>query len=211
MMETARPLTARQLNRATLARQLLLERQRLDVVEAVRRIGRAPGAGGRPPRTSRSGTGSRTSTRPTWTPPSPTRPIVKAQLMRITLHAVAADDYPAFHEAMQPTLRGARLYDRRFKGEGVSIADTEALVPDLLEFTASPRTEPRGRGVARGPLRRARSHASGGRCGSTARSSTRRPAGRGRSGRGPSYVGARDPGSPGGRRGIGAVARPAAT
>ena len=31
--------------------------------------------------------------------------IVKAQLMRITLHAVAADDYPAIHEAMQRTLR----------------------------------------------------------------------------------------------------------
>ncbi len=66
--------------------------------------------------------------------------VVKAQLLRITLHAAAADDYPAFHEAMEPTLRGARLYDRRFRSEGVSIDDTMALVPDLLEFTATPRT-----------------------------------------------------------------------
>ncbi|HEY4634540.1 MAG TPA: winged helix DNA-binding domain-containing protein, partial [Candidatus Limnocylindrales bacterium] len=48
-------------------------------------------------------------------------------------------DYPAFHEAMQSTLRAARLNDRRFRGEGVSIADTEALVPDLLTFTATLR------------------------------------------------------------------------
>jgi len=59
--------------------------------------------------------------------------------MRITLHAVTAADYPAFHEAMQRTLRAARLHDRRFTNDGVSIPDTEALVPDLLEYTSSPR------------------------------------------------------------------------
>jgi hypothetical protein len=59
--------------------------------------------------------------------------------MRITLHAVAAADYPDFREAMQRTLRAARLYDRRFKDEGVSIEDTDALIPELLDFTASPR------------------------------------------------------------------------
>ena len=59
--------------------------------------------------------------------------------MRITLHAVAADDYPAFHQAMQRTLRAARLHDRRFTSEGVSIEDTDALIPDLLDFTTSPR------------------------------------------------------------------------
>ena len=50
-----------------------------------------------------------------------------------------ADDYPPLHEAMEPTLRAARLYDRRFRTEGVSIEDTVALVPDLLDFAASPR------------------------------------------------------------------------
>ena len=43
---------------------------------------------------------------------------------------------------MQGTLRAARLYDRRFRSEGVSIEDTDALIPDLLEFTATPRTNP---------------------------------------------------------------------
>src|SRR6185295_4283421 len=65
--------------------------------------------------------------------------VVKAQLFRITLHAVVAADYPAFHEAMERTLRGARLYDRRFRSEGVSIEDTMAIVPDLLAFAAIPR------------------------------------------------------------------------
>jgi hypothetical protein len=59
--------------------------------------------------------------------------------MRITLHAVAASDYPAFHEAMVPTLRAARLYDRRFTAEGVSIEEVDALTPDLLALTAEPR------------------------------------------------------------------------
>ncbi|PSL52773.1 hypothetical protein B0I31_11160 [Saccharothrix carnea] len=34
---------------------------------------------------------------------------MKATLLRITLHVVHADDYPALHTAMRPTLRGARL------------------------------------------------------------------------------------------------------
>src|SRR5689334_18598110 len=132
------PLTARQLNRATLGRQLLLDRRTCTPVEAMGNVVALQ----------------------SQEPPSPyialwnringfdaaaldqafaTHAIVKAQLMRITLHAVAAADYPAFHEAMVPTLRAARLYDRRFTAEGVSIDEVEALTPDLLEFTAKPR------------------------------------------------------------------------
>jgi hypothetical protein len=131
-------LTARQLNRATLARQLLLRREPLDVTSAVQRIVALQAQEAASPYVA------------LWNRVAPFDPadldaafadqaIVKAQLMRITLHAVAADDYPALHEAMQPTLRSARLHDRRFKSEGISIPDTEALVPDLLEFTATPR------------------------------------------------------------------------
>jgi hypothetical protein len=40
---------------------------------------------------------------------------------------------------VQPTLRAARFDDRRFTGEGVSVDDALALVPELLEFTARPR------------------------------------------------------------------------
>ncbi len=132
-------LTLRRLNRATLARQRLLRREPGTAVEGVRSavVLQAQEA------------------------PSPylalwnrleafdpaeldrafaSQAVVKTQLFRITLHAVAAEDYPAFHEAMQVTLRSARLHDRRFRGDGVSIEATEALIPELRAFTTEPRT-----------------------------------------------------------------------
>ena len=66
--------------------------------------------------------------------------IVKATLLRVTLHAVAADDYAAFHDAMQPTLRGARLHDGRFRRTGLTPADADALVPKALAFATEPKT-----------------------------------------------------------------------
>ncbi|MCJ7711998.1 MAG: winged helix DNA-binding domain-containing protein [Chloroflexi bacterium] len=131
-------LTARQLNQATLARQLLLRREAVDVVEAVRRV---VALQAQEPASPYVALWNRVDG---FDPAEldvafASQAIVKAQLMRITLHAVMAGDYPPFHEAMQHTLRAARLHDRRFKNEGVSIPDTDALVPDLLEFTSSPR------------------------------------------------------------------------
>jgi Winged helix DNA-binding domain len=66
--------------------------------------------------------------------------VVKATLMRITLHAVHAEDYPEFHNVMLPHLRGARLLDRRFTATGLSVDDADALLPRLAEFVARPRT-----------------------------------------------------------------------
>ncbi len=60
--------------------------------------------------------------------------------MRITLHAVHAGDYQAFREAMEPTLRAARLNDNRFRVSGLTVADVHALIPDLLAYTDRPRT-----------------------------------------------------------------------
>jgi len=68
------------------------------------------------------------------------RSVVKATLLRITLHAVHADDWPGFHNAMVPTLRAARLLDRRFRNTGLSIADADRLIPHLAEFAVRPRT-----------------------------------------------------------------------
>jgi hypothetical protein len=131
-------LTPRGLNRATLARQMLLEREPLGVVESFGRVMAVQAQ----------------------EPPSPylalwnrladfdaeeldrafaSQAVVKTQLMRVTLHAVAAVDYPAFHEAVQPLLRAARLHDRRFADEGLSIDEAIRLIPDLVEFTATPR------------------------------------------------------------------------
>ncbi|SFG46627.1 winged helix DNA-binding domain-containing protein [Streptomyces mirabilis] len=132
-------LTARQLTLATLDRQLLLERQRLEVAEAVRRV----------------------CALQAQTPASPylalwnrvqdfapedldaafaDRRIVKATLMRITLHAVHAEDYEPYRAAMLSTLRASRLYDRRFTATGMTPTDADALLPELAGFLARPRS-----------------------------------------------------------------------
>jgi hypothetical protein len=66
--------------------------------------------------------------------------VVKAPLLRITLHAVAAEDRAPFHRAMTPTLRAARLNDRRFRASGLSVADADVLVPHVLAFARRPRS-----------------------------------------------------------------------
>jgi hypothetical protein len=133
-------LTARQLNRATLGRQLLLRREPLDVVDAVRRVVALQAQEAASPYLA------------LWNRLATFDPagldaafadltVVKASLIRLTLHAVHAEDYPAFHNAMLSSLRASRLYDRRYTTSGLSIADADALLPHLLEFVARPRSK----------------------------------------------------------------------
>ncbi|GKQ34238.1 winged helix DNA-binding domain-containing protein [Streptomyces sp. A012304] len=131
-------VTADGLNRATLARQLLLRREPLEVTEAVRRVvalqAQDPASpylalwnridGFRPADLDEAFTA---------------RTVVKATLMRITLHAVHADDHRPLRGAMQRTLYASRL-GHRFAAAGLTPADAEELVPRLLEFTARQRT-----------------------------------------------------------------------
>ncbi|MEV8629441.1 winged helix DNA-binding domain-containing protein [Streptomyces sp. NBC_01268] len=131
-------ITARELNRATLGRQLLLARAPLGVAEGVRRVvalqAQHPGSPylalwnrlvGLDP-AEVDGVFAR-------------REVVKATLMRITLHAVHAGDYRMFREALQQTLYGSRL-GFRFAETGLTPADGEELVPGLLAFAEEPRT-----------------------------------------------------------------------
>ncbi|MGW6737567.1 winged helix DNA-binding domain-containing protein [Streptomyces sp. NPDC055013] len=131
-------ITARELNRATLSRQLLLEREPLTAVDAVRRVvalqAQHPAspylalwnrvAGFAPAELDTAFSG---------------RAVVKATLMRITLHAVHVGDYPVFRAAMQPTLYASRL-GFRFADAGLTPADANELVPELLAFACRPRT-----------------------------------------------------------------------
>jgi hypothetical protein len=132
-------LTARQLNRATLSRQLLLEREPLDVAEGVRRVGALQAQEAASPYLA------------LWNRLAGFDPadldaafsngeVVKASLVRLTLHVVHADDYPAFHHAMVPSLRASRLRDSRYRDTGLSDADADAFLPHLLEFVDRPRT-----------------------------------------------------------------------
>jgi hypothetical protein len=134
-----RVLSVRELNRALLARQLLLERRRLPVTRAIERLG---------------------ALQAQW-PPSPyvalwsrlegfrrdslmraieRRRVVKATLMRSTLHHVSAGDYLAYAGLFVR----ARLSDleRRVDREGLD-ADFERLTGDLLEHLSDePRSRP---------------------------------------------------------------------
>jgi len=132
-------ITARRLNRSTLGRQLLLGRASLPVAEAVRRVVALQAQHPASPYLA------------LWNRLTAFDPadldaafvghaVVKATLMRVTLHAVHAADYRAFRAAMEPTLRAARLNDNRFRVSGLTVADGHALIPDLLEYADRPRT-----------------------------------------------------------------------
>jgi Winged helix DNA-binding domain len=131
-------ITARGLNRATLARQLLLAREPLDVVEATRRVVALQAQQPASPylalwsRVSDFDPGELDAAFADGT-------LVKATLMRFTLHVVHAEDRPAMHLAVQPSLR-TRLIDGRYTRTGLNVDEADAVVPDLLAFTAVPRT-----------------------------------------------------------------------
>ncbi len=133
-------LTARELNRTTLLRQLLLRRERVEVVAAVRRV---VALQAQEPASPYLALWNRIDgfDGATLDQAFADREVVKASVVRIILHAVAAGDYPAFYAAMLPYLRSSRLTDRRFSSEGLTTADADALVPGLLELLAEPRSK----------------------------------------------------------------------
>jgi len=132
-------ISARVLNRTTLARQLLLGREALDVPEAVRRV---VALQAQHPASPYLALWNRLDGfDPTQLDDAfATYTVVKSNVPRMTLHAVHADDYRAFREALERSLRGAKLLDRRFTVSGLTLDDADAIVADLREFAAEPRT-----------------------------------------------------------------------
>jgi len=132
-------ITARALNRSTLGRQLLLGRASLPVADAVRRVVALQAQHAASPYLA-------LWNRLTAFDPADLdaafagRAVVKATLLRVTLHAVHAGDYRTFRAAMEPTLRAARLNDTRFRVSGLTVAEVHALIPDLLAHADRPRT-----------------------------------------------------------------------
>ncbi|MDN3027011.1 winged helix DNA-binding domain-containing protein [Streptomyces sp. S.PB5] len=131
-------ITARELNRATLARQLLLRREPLSVGDATRRILALQAQQPASPYLA------------LWNRIDGFDPadldaaftdgtLVKATLLRITLHAVHSDDYRMVREAMRPTLYASRL-GNRFAAAGLTPADAAELEPGLMEFAGRPRS-----------------------------------------------------------------------
>ncbi len=133
-------ISAGTLNRATLERQLLFQRAPWSVLDAVRRLVALQAQHPASPYLA------------LWNRLADFHPadldaafasysIIRSTLLRVTIHAVHTDDYRDFREAMEPSLRGARLGDRRFRVTGLTLDDADALVTDLVEFADKPRSK----------------------------------------------------------------------
>ncbi|GAA1549071.1 winged helix DNA-binding domain-containing protein [Actinomadura kijaniata] len=129
-------LTLRDLNRATLARQMLLARERVGVVPAVERLG---GMQAQEPRPPFLGLWSRVEgfAAADLLAALHDRAIVRATAMRGTLHLLATGDYAAFRRPLQPVLdAGLKALGDRAAG-----LDTDRVPPVARELLAErPRT-----------------------------------------------------------------------
>lgn len=131
-------LDSARLNRATLARQLLLERSTLDPVEALEQVA---GLQAQEAASPFIGLWARLSgfEAATLRRAFRDRLAVKASLMRVTLHAVSARDYGPVIAALLPMLRGTDATTRR----GVA---RPGRIPEIAAAAARYASEPR-RGV----------------------------------------------------------------
>ena len=127
---TVDKISLRQLNRATLARQMLLERETASVSEAVKRLFGMQAQEPRPPfvglwtrLTSFNIDALRAALRD--------RNIVRATMMRGTLHLVTTRDYLEFRSVLQPMLtQGMRVLGER--AEGLELEQLIPVARDLL-------------------------------------------------------------------------------
>lgn len=129
-----KPLTLQELNRATLARQLLLERVPLDVPTAVHRLGALQAQRPRAPYVALAAR-LEGFEREDLSRALHDRTVVRATLMRETLHLVAAEDYPHDAVAMATyfrTLRPNHLPD------GVDMKRVIELAGHAVEALAKP-------------------------------------------------------------------------
>ncbi len=133
-------LSARELNRATLARQMLLERARdLAVPAAVERVG---GLQAQEPKHPFAGLWTRVEgfSAAALLDAIAERAVVRATLMRSTLHVFSAADYAALRLALQPPMSVAlRVLGARAEGldpDAVGSATRELLAGHPMTFDA---------------------------------------------------------------------------
>ena len=126
-------LSLRELNRATLARQLLLERARLDVVRAVERLAALQAQWAPSPYIALWSRLAGFARERLWSAIE-RHAIVRARLMRGTLHLVSARDFYAYAVATQDLQRGA--WNRVQVGRGV---DPQAVATLAIAFAREPR------------------------------------------------------------------------
>lgn len=138
-------LTWDDLNRATLARQGLVDRWSLSPEAAVHRLGILQAQ--EPAGVWLSLAARLASFDPVTVDAAFAEGrIVRGTLIRITLGVCAGEDFPAFHRAMDSSLRASRVNDRRFAETGLSGERLEALLPELLDYACEPRSSEEIRG-----------------------------------------------------------------
>jgi hypothetical protein len=123
-------LSLRQLNRTTLARQLLLKRADLSIVEGVERLVALQAQLARPPYVG-LWTRIKDFARDDLAAQIECKRIVKATFLRGTLHLITMDDYLKFRATLQPVLTSA--LEAIVKGRGASV-DVRKLVDAVREF-----------------------------------------------------------------------------
>lgn len=132
-----RTLTTRQLNRATLARQMLLARERVTPLRAIERLA---GLQAQLPRPPYVGLWSRLVDfrRAALTRLLQRRKVVRAPMMRCTLHLVSAKDYVSLRPAIQPALTRSMHSALRKRADGLDIENLVAAAREYLD--RDPRT-----------------------------------------------------------------------
>jgi len=128
-------LTLRELNRAMLARQLLLERAKLDVVTAIERLAALQAQWSPSPYVALWSRLSDFRRERLWSAIERHR-VIRARLMRGTLHLVSAHDFYAYAVATQDTQRGA--WNRLQVAKGV---EPEKVAGLAVAFARTPRAK----------------------------------------------------------------------
>jgi hypothetical protein len=131
------PLTLRDLNRATLARQMLLGRERVKPLRAIERLVGLQAQWPKPPHV---GLWSRALgfEREDLLGLLNRREAVRATMMRGTIHVVSAKDYVALRPALQPMLARNLLAVLRERAKGIDVDEVAAITRTCL--AEGPRT-----------------------------------------------------------------------
>ena len=130
-------LTVRELNRAMLARQMLLERQRVDVVTAIERLAALQAQWSPSPYIALWSRLKGFEREALWSAIERKHTVIRARLMRGTLHLVSARDFYPYAVATQDLQRGA--WNRLQIGRGIDpkviarLAVTRAKTPRAKE------------------------------------------------------------------------------
>src|SRR2546426_2241569 len=131
--EKVATLTLRELNRAMLARQLLLERAKVDIVTAIERLAALQAQWSPSPYIALWSRLSDFRRERLWSAIERHR-VIPARLMRGTLHLVSARDFYAYAVATQDLQRG--VWNRLQIGRGVDPKKVAALA---IAFARTPR------------------------------------------------------------------------